>query len=88
MMKNSGMISESVEQRWWRCINGVKTRKKEEYGFSEDFVYEVFKNTTYSNGLAEKALVRGIREKPYYIPPLDVVVEDEGVIIGTFKTSN
>ncbi|WP_251029194.1 MULTISPECIES: hypothetical protein [unclassified Bacillus (in: firmicutes)] len=62
--------------------------KKEEYGFSEDFVYEVFKNTTYSNGLAEKALVREIREKPYYIPPLDVVVEDEGVIIGTLSFQN
>jgi predicted N-acetyltransferase YhbS len=61
--------------------------EKEEYSFIEDFVYEIFKNTAYSNGLAEKALVREIREKPYYIPEFDVVVEEEGVIIGHFILS-
>ncbi|WP_352927014.1 hypothetical protein [Peribacillus simplex] len=50
-------------------------------------IYEIFKNTAYSNGLAEKALVREIREKLYYIPQLDLVVEKEGVIIGHFILS-
>lgn len=65
-------------------IRGVR---KEEYSFIEDFVYEVFKNTNYSNGLAEKALVKEIREKHYYIPQLDLVVEEEGMIIGHFILS-
>lgn len=84
------MIVEFVEQR---ClyIGGVlmeiRPVEKEEYSFIEDFVYEIFKNTAYSNGLAEKALVREIREKHYYIPQLDLVVEEEGVIIGHFILS-
>jgi predicted N-acetyltransferase YhbS len=65
----------------------IRTVKKEEYSFIEDFVYEIFKNTDYSNGAAEKALVREIREKHYYIPQLDLVVEEEGVIIGHFILS-
>ncbi|PFJ10423.1 GNAT family N-acetyltransferase, partial [Bacillus cereus] len=60
---------------------------KEEYSFIDDFVYEIFKNTNYSNGIAEKALVREIREKPFYIPELDLVVEEEGIIIGHFMLS-
>lgn len=65
----------------------IRPVKKEEYSFIEDFVYEIFKNTTYSNGLTEKALVREIREKHYYIPQLDLVVEEEGVMIGHFIMS-
>ncbi|WP_144526968.1 N-acetyltransferase [Peribacillus simplex] len=65
----------------------IRPVEKEEYSFIEDFVYEIFKNTAYSNGLAEKALVREIREKHYYIPQLELVVEEEGVIIGHFILS-
>ncbi|PFK02535.1 GNAT family N-acetyltransferase, partial [Bacillus cereus] len=48
----------------------LRVLKKEEYSFIDDFVYEIFKNTNHSNGIAEKALVREIREKPFYIPEL------------------
>ncbi|MEG9295012.1 N-acetyltransferase [Mangrovibacillus sp. Mu-81] len=65
----------------------IRTVKIEEYRFIEDFVYEIFNNTAYSDGLAEKALVKEIREKPYYIPQLDLVVEEEGMIIGHFILS-
>ncbi|MCR8848447.1 N-acetyltransferase [Rossellomorea sp. SC111] len=60
----------------------IRTVKKEEYRFIEDFVYEIFRNTSYTDGVLEKALVREIREKHYYIPQLDLVVEEEGRIIG------
>ncbi|KPL60984.1 GNAT family N-acetyltransferase [Rossellomorea vietnamensis] len=60
----------------------IRPVKKEEYRSIEDFVYEIFRNTTFSDGVIEKALVREIREKPYYIPQLDLVVEEEGTIIG------
>lgn len=65
----------------------IRVARKEEYKFIEEFVYEVFKNTNFSNGLAEKALVKEIREKLYYIPELDLVVEEEGMIIGHFILS-
>ena len=65
----------------------IRQVEKEEYRSIEDFVYMVFKNTVYSNGLAEKALVREIREKNYYIPELDLVVEEEEEIIGHFILS-
>ncbi|PFA69210.1 GNAT family N-acetyltransferase [Bacillus sp. AFS015802] len=61
--------------------------KKEEHRFTEEFVREIFKHTAYSDGLLEKALVREIREKHYYIPQLDLVVEDDGMIIGHFMLS-
>jgi predicted N-acetyltransferase YhbS len=60
----------------------IRPVKKEEYRYIEDFVFEVFGNTTFSDGVIEKALVKEIREKPYYIPQLDLVVEEEGRIIG------
>ncbi|KYG29717.1 GNAT family N-acetyltransferase [Priestia endophytica] len=65
----------------------VRVVKKEEYSFIDDFVYEIFRHTNYSNGVAEKALVREIREKHFYIPELDLVVEEEGGIIGHFILS-
>ncbi|MDD9783137.1 N-acetyltransferase [Priestia megaterium] len=65
----------------------IRVVKKEEHGFIEDFVYKVFNNTNYSDGVVEKALVREIREKSYYIPQLDLVVEEEGEIIGHFILS-
>ncbi|WP_338786112.1 N-acetyltransferase [Metabacillus sp. FJAT-53654] len=65
----------------------IRLVNKEEYRVIEDFVYEIFKNTDYSDGVAEKALVREIREKHYYIPQLDLVVEEEGAIIGHFILS-
>lgn len=65
----------------------VRVVKKEEYSFIDDFVYKIFKNANYFNGVAEKALVREIREKLFYIPELDLVVEEEGVIIGHFILS-
>ncbi|WGG44592.1 N-acetyltransferase [Rossellomorea sp. DA94] len=65
----------------------IRPVKKEEYRFIEDFVYEIFRNTTFSDGVIEKALVREIREKAYYIPQLDLIVEEEGKIIGHFILS-
>jgi predicted N-acetyltransferase YhbS len=60
----------------------IRPVKKEEYRYIEDFVFEIFRNTTFSDGVIEKALVKEIREKAYYIPQLDLVVEEEGRIIG------
>lgn len=60
----------------------LRVVKKEEHKFTESFVYEIFKNTSYSDGVVEKALVKEIREKQYYIPQLDLVVEEGGEIIG------
>lgn len=60
----------------------IRPVKKEEYRFIEDFVYEIFRNTTFSDGVIERALVKEIRENPYYIPQLDLVVEEEEAIIG------
>ncbi|MFD2630049.1 GNAT family N-acetyltransferase [Oceanobacillus kapialis] len=65
----------------------IRSVKKNEYRQTEDFVYEVFKNTNYSDGITEKALVKEIREKHYYIPQLDLVVEEEGATIGHFILS-
>lgn len=65
----------------------IRAVKKEEYRYIEDFVFEIFRNTTFSDGVIEKALVREIREKPYYIPQLDLVVEEDGRIIGHFILS-
>ncbi|PGW24656.1 GNAT family N-acetyltransferase, partial [Bacillus cereus] len=31
----------------------LRVVKKEEYSFIDDFVYEIFKNTNHSNGIAE-----------------------------------
>lgn len=36
----------------------IRAVKQVEYSFIEDFVYEIFKNTTYSDGEVEKSLVR------------------------------
>ncbi|WP_406686575.1 GNAT family N-acetyltransferase [Rossellomorea vietnamensis] len=65
----------------------IRPVKKEEYRYIEDFVYEIFRNTTFSDGVIEKALVKEIREKPYYISQLDLVVEEEGRIIGHYILS-
>ncbi|RDI38045.1 GNAT family N-acetyltransferase [Falsibacillus pallidus] len=65
----------------------IRTVKKEEYRFIEDFVYEVFLHTNFSDGAVEKSLVREIREKPYYIPQLDLVAEENGEIVGHFMLS-
>lgn len=65
----------------------IRAVKKEEYRLIEDFVYEIFKNTNYSDGAVEKSLVREIREKQYYIPQLDLVAEERGEIIGHFMLS-
>ena len=42
----------------------IRPVKKEEYRYIEDFVFEIFRNTTFSDGVIEKALVREIRENP------------------------
>lgn len=60
----------------------IRPVRKEEYLFTEEFVHEVFKGTKFSDGTIEKALVREIREKSDYIPELDIVAEENGVIIG------
>ncbi len=65
----------------------IRAVKQEEYRFTEDFVYEIFKNMSFSDGVVEKSLVREIREKQYYIPQLDLVAEENGEIIGHFILS-
>jgi putative acetyltransferase len=65
----------------------LRAVKKEEYSFIEDFVFEIFNNTNYSDGVIEKSLVREIREKHYYIPQLDLVAEEKGAILGHFILS-
>lgn len=65
----------------------IRAVKKEEYSFTEDFVYQVFRNNPNSDGIAQRALVKEIREKQFYIPELDLVVEEEGSIIGHFILS-
>lgn len=67
----------------------MKIRKveKEEYVYIEKFVYEIFKNTDYTDGILERELVREIRESQYYIPELDLVAEEDGKILGQFIIS-
>lgn len=65
----------------------IRSVKKEEYNYTEIFVCEVFKNTDHTDGEYEKAWLKKIREKQYYIPELDLVVEEEGKIIGHFVLS-
>ena len=65
----------------------IRSVKKEEHHLTEDFVYEVFKNNKNSDGITQRDLVKEIREKAYYIPELDLVVEEEGVIVGHFILS-
>lgn len=65
----------------------IRTVRKEEYAFTEEFVYEVFKETKFSDGAIERALVREIREKQYYVPGLDMVAEENGEIVGHFILS-
>ena len=65
----------------------IRAVKKEEYRVIEDFVYEIFEKTSFSDGTVEKSLVREIREKPYYIPQLDIVAEENGEIVGHFMLS-
>jgi len=65
----------------------IRAVQKDDYRFIEDFVFQVFKHTHYSDGVIEKALVKEMREKRYYIPQLDLVVVEEGTIIGHFTLS-
>ncbi|MED2974868.1 N-acetyltransferase [Fictibacillus sp. B-59209] len=65
----------------------IRAVKKEEYDYTEIFVGEVFKNTGHTDGEYEKAWLKKIREKQYYIPELDLVIEEEGKIIGHFVLS-
>ncbi|MFY0760614.1 N-acetyltransferase [Metabacillus dongyingensis] len=65
----------------------IRVVKKQEFVYTENFVCEVFKNTGYTDGAAEKAWLKKIREKQYYIPDLDLVVEEEGEINGHFVLS-
>lgn len=39
----------------------IRKVKKEDYVYIEEFVYEIFKNTEYSDGILERELVREIR---------------------------
>ncbi|TDL64005.1 N-acetyltransferase [Rhodococcus qingshengii] len=65
----------------------IRAVKKEEFNYTEIFVREVFKNTGHTDGEYEKAWLRKIRENQYYIAELDIVVEEEGKIIGHFVLS-
>jgi len=65
----------------------VRKVKNEEHVYIEEFVYEIFKNTDYTDGILERELVREIRGSKYYIPELDLVAEDDGKILGHFIIS-
>lgn len=65
----------------------IRPVKKEEYQYTEELVFEVFRHTAFSDGIIEKALVKDIREGRFYIPELDLVVEENGAIIGHFILS-
>jgi predicted N-acetyltransferase YhbS len=65
----------------------IRAVRKEEYDFTEIFVADVFKNTGYTDGEYEKTWLKKIRENQYYIPNLDLVVEEDGEIIGHFVLS-
>lgn len=45
-------------------------------------MFDVFKETSYSNGQIEKKLVREIRSSKYYVPILDFVVEEKSTVIA------
>lgn len=59
----------------------VRKVKKEEYVYTEEFVYEIFRNIDYSDGILERGLVREIGENQYYIPELDLVAEEDRKIL-------
>ena len=66
----------------------IRKVKEEEKVFIEDFVLEIFRDSTpYSDGVLEKALVREIREGKYYIPEFDLVAEEDGKIVGHYMMS-
>jgi putative acetyltransferase len=65
----------------------IRKVRNEEYVYIEEFVYEIFKNTDYTDGILERELVREIREREYYIPELDLVAEEDGKILGHFIIS-
>ena len=66
----------------------VRKVKEEEKAFIEDFVLEIFRDSTpYSDGVLEKALVKEIRENKYYIPEFDLVAEEDGKIVGHYMMS-
>lgn len=65
----------------------IRKVKNEEFIYIEEFVYEIFKNTDYTDGILERELVREIRESQYYIPELDLVAEEDRKIIGHFIMS-
>ncbi|MDR7071685.1 GNAT family N-acetyltransferase [Fictibacillus barbaricus] len=65
----------------------IRAIHKGEFEYTESFVRKIFKNTGHTDGEYEKAWLKKIREKPFYIPEFDLVVEDEGKIIGHFVLS-
>jgi predicted N-acetyltransferase YhbS len=65
----------------------IRKVNKDEFEYIEEFVYEIFKNTDYTDGILERKLVREIRESQYYIPELDLLAEEDGKILGHFIMS-
>ena len=65
----------------------IRKVKNKEFIYIENFVYEIFKNTDYTDGKLERELVREIRQSQYYIPELDLVAEEDGEIFGHFIMS-
>lgn len=53
-----------------------------EHYLTEKLVYEVFSQTSFSDGKVEKDLVREIRNSEYYVPQLDFVVEENQRLIA------
>ena len=65
----------------------VRKVKNEEFIYIEEFVYKIFKNTDYTDGILERELGRDIRKSQYYIPELDLLAEKDGEIAGHFIMS-
>ncbi|GAA0362695.1 hypothetical protein GCM10008932_14020 [Alkalibacterium iburiense] len=53
-----------------------------EYNLTEELVFDVFSQTSFSEGKIEKKLVKEIRSSEYYIPKLDFVVEKKNTLIA------
>jgi predicted N-acetyltransferase YhbS len=66
----------------------IREEKKEDFESILNFVERVFKQTDYTDGILERALVAEIRDSKYYVPELSMVAEDDtGELVGHFMLS-
>lgn len=60
----------------------IRKIKCEEKSYILDFNYNIFKETDYSDGKVEKALIQEIRESENYIEDLEIVATKDSKILG------